>query len=142
MLFYCCIWLCPCLLLLFYSSHPSSSILSILLLKSKGNQKFSYCYVADAASGIFKFYLMELIGKPTTFLMKMKGLHLVAMLSLLQSLLVKMLYIRLKMMQPHQELLMPYLILKRIGWRPLFSVSEALKNLSDKKELDGFREEG
>lgn len=134
--FYCCvwfIWLCflssfALLFFIFYS--PSSSILPIFLLKSKGNQKFSYCYVADAASGIFKVLLDGINGEAYNVFDEDEGITLGGYAEFMAKLTGKNVVYQIEddaAASRASYALLDIEKLKSIGWRPLFSVSEALE---------------
>lgn len=109
---------------------PSSSILPILLLKSKGNQKFSYCYVADAAGGIFKVLLDGINWEAYNVSDEDEGITLGGYAEFMAKLAGKNVVYQIEddaAVSRASYALLDIEKLKSIGLLPLFSVSEALE---------------
>lgn len=105
-----------------------------IILKSKGTQRFSYCYVADAASGILKILLdgisgeaynvadadeRKTLGDYAEFIASLAGKKVIFDISE-DSNASKALYAVLDCAK-----------LETIGWKTLYSVSEGLKRTYD-----------
>ena len=102
-----------------------------IVLKSKGEQRFSYCYVADAASGIIKVLLDGecgnaynisdddedmTLGGYAAFIAKLAGREVVFDLSGTDN----------KGVSKSARALIDTSKLKSLGWKPQYAVSEAL----------------
>ena len=101
-----------------------------IILKSKGNQKFSYCYVADAASGIFKVLLDGINGEAYNVSDEDEGITLGGYAEFMAKLAGKNVVYQIQddaAASRASYALLDIEKLKSIGWRPLFSVSEALE---------------
>lgn len=105
-----------------------------IVLKSKGEQRFSYCYVADAVGGMLKVLTDGKIGEAYNVSEDDEGKTLGEYAQFIAS------YVNKKVIfdcaQQEGASKTNYAIincgkLKALGWKPLFSVSEALKKTID-----------
>lgn len=101
-----------------------------IILKSKGNQKFSYCYVADAVSGIFKILLDGVNGEAYNISDEDEGITLGGYAELMAELAGKKVVYQIEddiAASRATFALLDITKLKNLGWIPQYTVSEALK---------------
>ncbi len=101
-----------------------------IVLKSKGNQKFSYCYVADAASGIFKVLFDGVNGEVYNISDEDEGITLGGYADFMAKLAGKKVVYQIEddaAASRASYALLDITKLKDLGWKPLYTVSEALR---------------
>lgn len=101
-----------------------------IVLKSKGNQRFSYCYVADAASGILKVMLDGLNGEAYNVSDEDEGMTLGDYAEYMAQLAGKSVIFQIENDAAASKATYALLDtekIKRIGWKPMYSVKEGLK---------------
>ena len=101
-----------------------------IVLKSKGNQRFSYCYVADAASGIFKVILDGVNGEAYNVSDDDEGITLGGYAEFMAELAGKKVVYQIEddaAASRASFALLDTTKLKNIGWKPLYTVSDGLK---------------
>lgn len=100
-----------------------------IILKSKGNQRYSYCYVADAVSGIFKILLDGDIGEAYNVSDEYDGLSLGEYAEFIASLAGQKVIYQIEDNLSTSKAIYAILDiqkLKNIGWSPLYTVKEGL----------------
>lgn len=108
-----------------------------IVLKSKGNQKFSYCYIADAVSGIFKILFDGVNGEAYNISDENEGITLGGYAAFIAELAGRKVEYQIEddaAASRASYALLDISKLKQIGWKPLFSVSEALKRTYEIKK--------
>lgn len=101
-----------------------------IVLKSKGNQKFSYCYVADAASGIFKVLFDGANGEVYNISDEDEGITLGGYAEFMANLAGSSVIYKIENDAAASKAsfaLLDTTKLKSIGWKPLYTVSEGLR---------------
>lgn len=100
-----------------------------IVLKSKGEQRFSYCYVADAVSGLIKILIDGLSGEAYNVADDDEGKSLKDYASIIAGFANKKVVISADSQVGASNAnyaIIDCTKLKNLGWRPLFSVSEGL----------------
>ena len=100
-----------------------------IVLKSQGNQRFSYCYVADAVSGIFKVLLDGVDGEAYNIAGEDECMNLRDYAQYMAGLANKNVIMQIEENQSASKAsyaLMDIEKIKGIGWKPLYSVKEGL----------------
>lgn len=100
-----------------------------IILKSKGNQKFSYCYVADATSGILKVMLDGLNGEAYNISDEDEGMTLGDYAEYIANLAGKKVVYQIEddvAVSRVSFALLDVTKLKALGWNPLYTVKEGL----------------
>lgn len=101
-----------------------------IVLKSKGNQRFSYCYVADAVSGILKVLLDGEIGEAYNIADEDEGMTLGEYAEYMALLANKEVIYQIeddKAASRASFALMDCTKIKKIGWKPMYTVKEGLE---------------
>lgn len=101
-----------------------------IVLKSKGNQKFSYCYVADAVSGIFKILLDGVNGEVYNVSDEDEGITLGGYAEFMAELAGKKVVYQIEddaAVSRASFALLDITKLKNLGWAPQYTVSDALR---------------
>ena len=101
-----------------------------IILKSKGNQRFSYCYIADAVSGILKVLLDGKNGEAYNISEEDEGLTLGEYAEYMASLANKKVVYEIENNEAASRAsyaLLDSSKLKKIGWKPLYKVKEGLE---------------
>lgn len=105
-----------------------------IVLKSKGNQRYSYCYVADAASGIFKVLLDGVAGQAYNISDDDEGITLGGYAEFIAGLAGEPVVYQLEnnaSVSKATYALLNNNKIKEIGWKPLYSVSNGLRRSYD-----------
>ena len=105
-----------------------------IILKSKGNQRYSYCYVADAVSGIFKALLDGTAGQAYNISDDDEGITLGGYAEFIASLAGKSVVYQIEnntSVSKATYALLNNNKIKEIGWKPNFSVCNGLKRNYD-----------
>ena len=101
-----------------------------IVLKSKGEQRFSYCYVADAASGLIKVLLDGACGEAYNITDDDEGRTLGDYAKLIAGFAGKDVIFNLSEAQQGASVASFALLssdkLKKIGWAPVYTVSNAM----------------
>lgn len=101
-----------------------------IILKSKGNQRFSYCYVADAASGILKVALNGENGEAYNVSEEDEGLTLGEYAEYMASLANKKVVYQIEDDEAASRAsyaLLDSAKLKSLKWKPLYNVKEGIQ---------------
>ena len=101
-----------------------------IILKSKGKQRFSYCYIADAASGILKVLLDGGTGEVYNISDEDDGLTLGEYAEYMASLANKKVVYQIENDEAASRAsyaLLDSSKLKGLGWKPLYKVKEGLE---------------
>ncbi len=101
-----------------------------IILKSKGNQRFSYCYIADAVSGILKVLLDGENGEAYNISEADEGLTLGEYAEYMAFLANKKVLYQIENDEAASRASYALLAdskLKNLGWKPLYSVREGLE---------------
>lgn len=101
-----------------------------IILKSKGNQRFSYCYIADAASGIFAVLLSGVDGEAYNISDEDDGETLGGYAEYMASLANKKVIYQIEndeAVSKASYALLDNSKLKQLGWLPSFTIKEGLK---------------
>lgn len=101
-----------------------------IVLKSKGNQQFSFCYVADAVSGLLKIILSGECGQAYNISDDYECLTLGDYASYIASLVNKNVVFNIEdscSVSKASYAVLDCNKLKNIGWKPFYSVSNALE---------------
>lgn len=101
-----------------------------IILKSKGNQRFSYCYIADAASGILKILLEGIDGEAYNISDEDEGITLGGYAEYIAGLAKKKVIYQIEEDMAASKAsyaLLDTAKLKAIGWKPLYTVQEGLE---------------
>lgn len=101
-----------------------------IILKSKGNQLFSYCYVADAASGIFKVLFDGVNGEAYNISDENEGITLGGYAEFMAELAGRKVVYQIEddaSASRASFALLDISKIKSIGWEPLYTVSEGLR---------------
>lgn len=101
-----------------------------IILKSKGNQRFSYCYVADAVSGIIKVLLDGGNGEAYNIADEDEGLTLGEYAEYMAFLANKGVIYQIEDDEAASRAsyaLLNISKLKKLGWKPLYTVKEGLE---------------
>lgn len=101
-----------------------------IILKSKGNQLFSYCYVADAASGIFKVLFDGANGEAYNISDENEGITLGGYAEFMAELAGRKVVYQIEddaSASRASFALLDISKIKCIGWEPLYTVSEGLR---------------
>lgn len=109
-----------------------------IVLKSKGNQKFSYCYVADAASGIFKVLFDGVNGEAYNISDDDEGITLGGYAEFMAELAGKKVVYQIEddtAASRASFALLDTTKLKNIGWKPLYTVSDGLRRTYQIKKI-------
>lgn len=112
-----------------------------IILKSKGNQRFSYCYIADAVSGILKVLLDGENGEAYNISDEDEGLSLGDYAEYIASLANKRILYRIESDEAASRAsyaLLDISKLKILGWEPLYKVKEGLERTYKIKNADGL----
>ena len=107
-----------------------------IILHSKGNQRFSYCYIADAVSGILKVLLDGMDGEAYNITEEDEGLTIGEYAEYLASLSETKVIYQIENNSSASKstyALLDNTKLKKLGWEPLFTVKEGLKRTIDIK---------
>lgn len=105
-----------------------------IILKSKGNQRYSYCYVADAVSGIFKALLDGTAGQAYNISDDDEGITLGGYAEFIASLAGKSVVYQIEnntSVSKATYALLNNNKIKEIGWKSNFSVCNGLKRSYD-----------
>lgn len=108
-----------------------------IVLKSKGNQKFSYCYVADAASGIFKVLFDGANGEVYNISDEDEGITLGGYAEFMAELAGKKVVYQIEddaAASRASFALLDITKLKALGWEPLYTVSGGLRRTYEIKK--------
>lgn len=100
-----------------------------IVLNSKGNQRFSYCYVADAASGVFKVLLDGINGEAYNISDDDEGITLGGYAEFVAELAGKRVVYQIEddaATSRASFALLDTTKLKNIGWKPIYTVSDGL----------------
>ena len=114
-----------------------------IILKSKGNQRFSYCYVADAASGILKVLLDGENGEAYNVSDEDDGLTLGKYAEYMACLANKKVVYQIENDEAASRAsyaLLDSSKLKEIGWEPLYGVKEGLERTYKIKRMVYIKE--
>lgn len=101
-----------------------------IILKSKGNQRFSYCYVADAVSGIIKVLLDGENGEAYNVSAEDDGLTLGGYAEYMAKLAGRKVVYQIEDDESASRAsyaLLDTSKLKLLGWKPLYTVKEGLE---------------
>ena len=101
-----------------------------IVLKSSGSQRFSYCYIADAVSGIMKILLDGVDGEAYNVADDEEGFSLGEYACYIAELAKRNVIYDIQADETTSKAtyaLMSTLKLKKIGWKPLYSVREGIK---------------
>lgn len=101
-----------------------------IILKSKGNQRFSYCYIADAVSGIVKVLLDGVDGEAYNIANEDEGLSLGGYAEFMADLANKKVLYRIENDEAASRAsyaLLDIEKIKKLGWKPLYEVKEGLE---------------
>lgn len=101
-----------------------------IILKSKGNQRFSYCYIADAVSGIVKVLLDGVDGEAYNIANEDDGLSLGGYAEFMADLANKKVLYRIENDEAASRAsyaLLDIEKIKKLGWKPLYEVKEGLE---------------
>ena len=101
-----------------------------IILKSKGNQRFSYCYIADAVSGIVKVLLDGVDGEAYNIANEDDGLSLGGYAEFMADLANKKVLYRIENDEAASRAsyaLLDIEKIKKLGWKPLYGVKEGLE---------------
>ncbi len=101
-----------------------------IVLKSKGNQRFSYCYIADAVSGLFKVMLDGESGQAYNVADEDDGLTLGGYAEFMAGLAGKEVVYEIEddaAASRASFALLDCAKIKDIGWKPIFTVKEGLE---------------
>lgn len=108
-----------------------------IILKSKGNQRYSFCYIADVASAIIKVLLDGVDGEVYNVAEDDEGLTLGEYAEYLANLAGKKVVYKIEENASVSKATFALLSsnkLKNIGWNPIYTVSEALKRTYEIKK--------
>jgi nucleoside-diphosphate-sugar epimerase len=101
-----------------------------IVLKSRGNQKYSYCYVADAASGLIKILIDGLNGEAYNISDEYDGMTLGEYAEYIASLAGKKVIYEIENDEAASRssfALLDISKIKALGWTPEYSVKNGLK---------------
>lgn len=101
-----------------------------IILKSKGNQKYSYCYIADAASAIIKLMLDGVDGEAYNVAADHDNLSLGEYAEYIASLAEKKVVYNIvddSSVSKATYALLDCTKLKSLGWSPLYTIKEGLE---------------
>ena len=101
-----------------------------IILKSKGNQRYSFCYVADTASGIFKVLLDGESGEAYNVSDDDEGKTLGEYAEFMAELAGKKVIYEIEnnaSVSKATYALMSTEKIKKIGWKPMYTVSDGLR---------------
>lgn len=101
-----------------------------IVLKSKGNQRYSFCYVADTASGIFKVLLDGESGEAYNVSDDDEGKTLGGYAEFMAGLAGKKVVYQIEdnaSVSKATYALMSTEKIKKIGWKPMYTVSDGLR---------------
>ena len=101
-----------------------------VILKSKGLQRYSYCYAADCVSGIMKILLDGTSGQAYNLSEDDEGMTLAGYAEQIAALAGRKVVYRIEEEEAVSKAVYALLNtekLKSIGWKPLYSVSEGLE---------------
>ncbi len=101
-----------------------------IVLKSKGNQRFSYCYIADAVSGLFKVLLDGENGEAYNIADEDEGLTLGGYAEFMAGLAGKEVVYEIEDDAAASRIsfaLLDCAKIKDIGWEPMFTVKDGLE---------------
>ena len=101
-----------------------------IVLKSKGNQRFSYCYVADAASGIIKVLFDGINGEAYNISADDEGITLGGYAEFMAELAGKKVVYHIEddaSASRASFALLDTAKLKNLGWKPLYTVTDGLR---------------
>lgn len=101
-----------------------------IVLKSKGNQRFSYCYIADAVSGLLKVLLNGENGEAYNIADEDDGLTLGGYAEFMAGLAGKEVVYEIEddaAASRASFALLDCMKIKSIGWKPLYTVKEGLE---------------
>lgn len=101
-----------------------------IVLKSKGNQKFSYCYVTDAASGLLKVLMDGKNGEAYNVSDEDEGLTLGGYAEYMAALAGKCVEFQIEndiAASKSSYALLDCSKLKGLGWKPIYTVREGLE---------------
>lgn len=102
-----------------------------IVLKSSGMQRFSYCYIADAVSGIFKILFDGINGEAYNLSDDDEGLTLGEYANYIASFSNKQVIFQIEYNDSVSKSTYALLNcdkLKKLGWKPIYSVSDGLKD--------------
>lgn len=100
-----------------------------IILKSKGNQRFSYCYIADAVSGILKVLFDGVSGEAYNISAEDEGLTLGEYAEFMANLAEKQVVFQIEndlAASRASYALLDNTKLKNLNWRPIYTVKEGL----------------
>lgn len=101
-----------------------------IVLKSKGDQRYSFCYVADTASGIFKVLLDGESGEAYNVSDDDEGKTLGGYAEFMAGLAGKKVVYQIEdnaSVSKATYALMSTEKIKKIGWKPMYTVSDGLR---------------
>lgn len=101
-----------------------------IVLKSKGNQRYSFCYVADTASGAIKVLLDGISGEAYNISDDDEGMTLGQYAEFIAGLAGKKVVYQIEQNDSVSKAvyaLMDTKKIKDLGWRPLYTVSGGLR---------------
>lgn len=107
-----------------------------IILKSKGNQRYSYCYIADAVSGIIKVLLDGKDGEAYNVSDEDEGLTLGEYAEYIANLSGSKVVYQIEndtAASRASYALMDFSKLKMLGWKPLYKVKDGIKRTYDIK---------
>ena len=111
-----------------------------IVLKSKGEQRFSFCYIADAVSGLLKILMDGECGHAYNIAADDEGLTLGEYAEYIASLAEKKVVYNIEnndSVSKSSYAVLDCTKLKSMGWKPIYSVKDALKRtyqiLTDRK---------
>lgn len=107
-----------------------------IVLKSKGNQRYSYCYVSDAVSALFTIMLKGTDGEAYNVSADDEGMTLGQYAEYIASLAGHRVVFQIEnnaSVSKATYALMDAEKLKKLGWKPEYSVKDGLKRTYDQK---------
>lgn len=109
-----------------------------IVLKSNGAQRFSYCYVADAASALLYLLLEGVDGEAYNITEEDEGLTLGGYAEYIASLAAKNVIYTIEdneLVSKISYALMDGSKLKLLGWKPLYTIKDGIKRTFELKKL-------
>ena len=101
-----------------------------IILKSEGNQRFSYCYIADAVSGIFKVLIDGINGEVYNVSDEDEGMTLGEYAEFIANIVDKKVIYQIEdntATSRASYALLDITKIKGLGWNPIYSVSDGLR---------------
>ena len=115
-----------------------------IILKSKGNQRFSYCYVADAVSGLVKVLLDGVNGEAYNVSDEDEGLTLGDYAEYVAAMAGKKVVYQIENNEAASRAsyaLLNISKLKALGWEPMYEIKDGLKRTYKIKTKDNTIED-